>query len=319
LAPQIRLVTPLERTLYLKSLQPLQDLEASDLAQLAADAEERFYRRGEAITRLGEPVTAVHIITEGQVGVQADVVGRVTLRERDPLGLLMLLSRSDQGMQATAETDVRTLMIPDQILFDIYEDNFKVLLNQIIALARRTLEIRRTIPDGTYLAPAEEIHYTFTENMDLVERVLFMRRAGGFQEQNMDALIQLAMAFEEVRLEADRTLWMAGAASGFMYILLQGTVRCALPNGNRFRVGPGYPLGNLESQALASRWYDAVTETPVLALSGHTDTFVDVLEDHFSLAMDFLGTLARNLLRMLRDTHGTVPDDVDAPPNPNGG
>jgi CRP-like cAMP-binding protein len=76
-----------------------------------------------------------------------------------------------------------------------------------------------------------------------------------------------------------------------------------LENGTKFRAGPGYPLGNVESQALAPRWYEAVTETPLIVLSGSTDTFVDVLEDHFSLALDFLSTMARNLVRLVRDAN----------------
>ena len=126
------------------------------------------------------------------------------------------------------------------------------------------------------------------------------------------ALIQLAMAFEEKRLDANQVLWRAGDNSGFSYILLTGTVRCNLENGTHFRAGPGYPLGNLESQALAPRWYEAVTESPVLALKGRTDTFVDVLEDHFSLALDFLGALARNLLQIARDADKAGSDDSEA-------
>jgi CRP-like cAMP-binding protein len=300
-APKIRLVTPLERTLYLKTLQPLRDLLPADLAEIAADAEEQYFRKGDALYRLGEPLRCVHIITEGRVRVSGDDVGTVTLGERDPLGALTLLSRNESGLDAVAETDVRTLMIPDQVLFDLFEDNFTILHNQIVGLARRTLEARKNIADGTVLAPAEELDFRFTRQMDLVERILFMRRGGGFQEQNMDALMQLAMTFQEVELEAGRTLWRAGDPAGFSTILLHGTVNCRLENGNRFQAGPGYPLGNLESQALSSRWYDAVTETPVLALSGHTDAFIDVLEDHFSLALDFLSTLARNLMHILRD------------------
>jgi CRP-like cAMP-binding protein len=302
------MVTPLERTLYLKTLQPLSNLSAADLAEIAADAEEQYFRRGEAVYRLGEPVPCVHIITEGRVRVSSDDVGTMTLGERQPLGMLTLLSGNEAGLDAVAETDVRTLMIPDQVLFDLFEDNFQILHSQIVGLARRTLEARKTIPDGTYLAPAEEVDVDFGRHMDLVERVLFMRRGRTFQEQNMDALLRLAMAYQEVELESGRTLWRAGDAAGSLFIVLQGTVSCRLANGTRFRVGPGYPLGNLESQALASRWYDAVTETPIVALTGHTDTFIDVLEDHFSLAQDFLAALARNLLHILRDANRNGPD-----------
>jgi len=302
-AEKIRLVTPLERTLYLKTLQPLRDLGSEDLAQIAQDAEEQYFRRGERLLRLGEPVTRVHIITDGRVAVSSPELGSLTMAEREPVGVLTMLSGDEKGIDAVAETDVHTLMIADHVLLDIFEDNFTVLHNQILALARRTLEARKNIADGTYLAPAEALNFQFKGDMDLIERVLYLRRAGGFQERNMDALIHLAMAFEEERLEAGQKLWKAGDNSGSSYILLQGSVRCTLENGHHFRAGPGYPLGNLESQALAPRWYEAVVETPVVALTGSTDTFIDVLEDHFSLALDFLGALARNLLQITREAH----------------
>jgi len=121
----------------------------------------------------------------------------------------------------------------------------------------------------------------------------------------------LAMALKEERIEAGRTLWRVGDNTGVSYIILKGTVRCTLANGTHFRAGPGYPLGNLESQALAPRWYEAVTETPVLALCASVDTFIDVLEDHFTLALDFLSTLSRNLIRITRDANKSR-DDSEA-------
>jgi len=130
---------------------------------------------------------------------------------------------------------------------------------------------------------------------------LFLRRGGSFQQQNMDALIQLAMQMQEVHLDAGKTLWEHGDMAGFSYILVQGTVRCTLENGTHFRAGPGYPLGNLESQALAPRWYEAVTETPVVAFMAQIDAFIDILEDHFNMALDFLAALARNLILLLSE------------------
>ena len=168
MAPKIRLVTPLERTLYLKSLEPLRGLPSEDLAQIAQDTEEKYYRRGDKLFRLGEPVTRVHIITDGSVTVSSPDLGSVVLGEREPVGMLTLLSRNENGIDAVADTDVRTLMVKEQMLFDVLEDNFRILHNQILNLARRTLEARKNIADGTYLAPAEELKFEFKNDMDLV-------------------------------------------------------------------------------------------------------------------------------------------------------
>lgn len=60
--------------------------------------------------------------------------------------------------------------------------------------------------------------------------------------------------------------------------------------------GPGYPRGNLESQCNAPRWYEAVAETPVTAFFNETDAFLDTIEQHFEMALDFLATMASGLI-----------------------
>ena len=72
-------------------------------------------------------------------------------------------------------------------------------------------------------------------------------------------------------------------------------------SGTRFRAGPGYPLGNLENLAGEPRWYTAVAETPVVALEGASDVFIDVLEDHFEMAQGFLASIATGLITLLQE------------------
>ena len=91
-------------------------------------------------------------------------------------------------------------------------------------------------------------------------------------------------------------LWQIGAPSGFMYAILTGRVHCTTEDGTRFVCGPGYPLGNLESQCGAPRWYEAVTETAVTALRNETDAFLDTIEQHFEMALDFVAMMAASLI-----------------------
>jgi CRP-like cAMP-binding protein len=115
----------------------------------------------------------------------------------------------------------------------------------------------------------------------------------------MDALIELARNSTEVRVGGGKVFWRVAEPSGFIYLILAGTVRCTLDDGQRhFRCGPGYPLGNVESMSGEPRWYDAVAEGPVVALHAETDAFFDVLEDHFRMAIDFLAGTAAGLIRL---------------------
>ncbi|MEO2198977.1 MAG: cyclic nucleotide-binding domain-containing protein [bacterium] len=112
------------------------------------------------------------------------------------------------------------------------------------------------------------------------------------------------------RFEPGETVWRIGAPSGFMYAMASGRVRCTTEDGRHFVCGPGYPRGNLESQCGAPRWYDAVADTPVTAFRYQTDAFLDTIEQHFEMALEFLATMATGLIarraEMRKETESTV-------------
>ena len=83
-------------------------------------------------------------------------------------------------------------------LFDVFEDDFGVLYDQIRNLARQTLLLRRRIPEGTYLAPEGNADDLPTGDVDLVQRLLFIRR-GALRNANMDALLAMAQRMPTAR------------------------------------------------------------------------------------------------------------------------
>src|SRR5439155_23954126 len=90
-----------------------------------------------------------------------------------------------------------------------------------------------------------------------------------------------------------------------------------------FTNGPGAPLGAVESMAERPRWYTATTETKVTALQGSVEGLIDVFEDNFEMAMDYLAVMARAQMRLL-ELRVSAPDKamervygcVDAPEAP---
>jgi CRP-like cAMP-binding protein len=234
-------------------------------------------------------------VVDGRVRVRGGEHGDEVVGAEQTIGLLSLLARDDEGLDAVAETDTLTLALRADDLFDVFEDDFGVLYDQIRDLARQTLLLRRRIPEGTYLAPEGNAGDLPTGDVDLVQRLLFMRR-GALRNANMDALLAMAQRMPTARFASGTTLWQVGAPSGFMYVILSGRVHCTTEDGTRFVCGPGYPLGNLESQCGASRWYQAVTDTPVTALLNETDAFLDTIEQHFEMALDFVATMASGLI-----------------------
>ena len=210
--------------------------------------------------------------------------------------MLSLLARDDTGLDAVAEMDTLTLALRVDDLFSAFEDDFGILYSQIRELATQTLHLRRRTPEGAYLTGPEDPGDVPTGDIDLVQRLLYMRR-GLFRNANMDALITMAQRMRTARFEPGTKLWQIGAPSGFLYAILSGRVRCTTEDGTRFVCGPGYPLGHLESQCDAPRWYEAVTDTAVTALQNDIDVFLDTLEQHSEMAIDFVAGMASALIK----------------------
>ena len=295
----VRFLSPLERALYLKTFAPLHDLSSEELAAVAVKLRERHFRKGAVVLRSGVRVPGIHVITEGRIRERSPI-GDVELGTGEAVGVLPMLARSD-GPDAEALEETRTLEILSDDLFDVLEDHFGVMLSQIRATSARILEERRHIADGTYLAPAHGLQVPDADELDLVERLLFILNGGVFQQTSLDAVTQLARVLDERHIAAGTTLWRSGSPSGAAWIIVKGSVRCTLDDGTHFRAGPGYPLGNLETLCGAPRWYEAVTESRVFALTASIERFTDVLEDHFDMAIDFLSAQARNLMHILRE------------------
>ncbi|UCE03511.1 MAG: cyclic nucleotide-binding domain-containing protein [Candidatus Latescibacterota bacterium] len=296
---KIQYVSPFKRALYLKRVAPLRNLSPDQLALVAQQARERFFARGAVIHRSGDALDRFHIVVDGRIAVRSAEHGDTTLRAEETLGLLTLLARWQGGLDAVADVDTRTLEIHADDLYEVFEDHFTILHNEIRTLASRTLEIRKNTPTGAYFAPRGQDAPPPERELDLIDRLQYLRRGPIFRNANIDVLLELANRTQEAHFEPGVTLWEVGNPSGYLYALVSGNVRCTLPDGGWFRCGPGYPLGNLESQCGAPRWYEAVTETPVVAMRNKTDTFLDMLEDHFEMAREFLAAMATGLIRIL--------------------
>lgn len=304
---KIRFVSPLERALYLKTIGTLNELPRGELAAVAQRTRERFFRKGARILTAGQRVESFHIIVEGRVRARGAEHGDVELGTHAALGFLTMLSHWPEGLEATAEVDTTTLEIDADDFSDVLEDHFNLVYMTIRNISRTMLLERREIPEGTYLAPGEGLLDQPERELDLIERLLFLSRNPALQLANVDSMIQMAQTMKEVRFEKGDRIWQAGAPPGNILILVSGTVGCTVEkSGTRFRAGPGYPLGNLENLAGEPRWYTAVTETPVVALEGATDLFLDILEDHFEMAQGFLASSAAGLINLLQERRDAV-------------
>jgi CRP-like cAMP-binding protein len=305
--PSPAVVAPLPRILALRRLPALAGLAAAELAVLAEQTRERFFSRGTVLLREGEPVPAIYLVLDGRVHVAR---GGKVLGHAGPgaaVGGLGLFARDADGIEAVAETEVTALELGAEESNEIFEDHFPILHGVLRETCRQLIRTWQRHPTGISFrlprlagvtAPAGEL--------DLVERILILRRAAPFGRSSLNALAELSRAMAEVRFDPDVTLWKEGEPSGSLFLLVDGVVSCSGATDVAFDAGPGTPLGVVESMAEWPRWYTATTATPVTMLHGVVEGMLDVFEDNFEMAMDYLAAIARLQLRLLEQTPGAL-------------
>jgi len=293
------LVGTVGRLLALKRNPTLSGLPAGLLSVVAEYARDRLFPKGSVLLREGEPVESVFFVVAGRVHMT--LRGR-TLGDAGPgagVGGFGFFARDPEGLGAVAETDVVALELDADRLLEIFEDNFPVLLHILRETCRELVRAARRVPGElaakmpTVKGPADPL-----PELDLVERIFLLRQAPPFSRSSVSALAELAQGMAEIHFEPGVELWSPGEPSGSMVLIASGRVSCTSGEVS-FELGPGTPAGALESVADEPRFYKLVTLEPVVALQGSVEILIDVFEDNFEMAMDYLSVMSRWLVDIL--------------------
>ena len=286
-----------ERILHLKQLPVIGTLPSADLALVAERMREKFFKMGEWLLREGEPTRAFYAVLDGNLHVSRDGKTIGHTRAGGVVGGFAILGRDPRGLSVRAEADTLALEVEADAVSDILEENFGIMHHVLRDIARQLINLISRQPNPWAHVPIPpDPGMARPRELDLVERIFFMRRSTPFRRASINALAELSRGFTEVRPEPGTTLWKAGDPAGFVSLLVSGEVTCTTPGGVPQHVGPGTPLGALEATAEHPRWYSAVTRTQVTALNGPIDTLIDVFEDNFGMAMDYTALMARWLM-----------------------
>jgi CRP-like cAMP-binding protein len=294
-------VGPLDRVLFLRTIPIFEGLRPPHLAAIAQHARERVWPAGALMQTPDQAAETVYLVVEGEVELShADGVTQ-RIGPGQTVGVLELLSRMQTALTARTTRETVALEFDWDAQFDICEQHFAVLAQYIRYLAGRTI-------DGPARAAEAEVNAAATElapppadrPLNLVERVLVLYDSQEFSHRSPDALAELAHHIAEVRYGAGEVLWDAGAHADHFVLLAAGTVECRRPDGRSSRVRAGTTIGLYEMLARAPRGTLARATGEVVGLRIDFDPFLDILEDHFDLALDVLSLLARNLLEQQR-------------------
>jgi len=291
-----------ERILSLKRIPMLAGLSPEDLAAVADFGQERSFPRGSALLREGEPIPALYALLDGRVHLarRGRTLGHVTAGGF--VGGAAMFARDPEGLGAVAETDTLAIELQADAALEIFEDHFPILRHVLREVCRWLMDLVAELPPDLYgdLFPGAPGPRTAAADLDLVERILFLHQVPVFAQSRIDSLAELSRGMIEATYPPGAPLWEEGEESGTVMLVAAGTVACAARGGDAtFVVGPGASLGAVESMAERPRWHAAVTQTSVTALQGHVDELIDVFEDNFEMAMDYMAFMARAQVRIL--------------------
>lgn len=294
--PEVRNIGHVQRVLFLKKSRFTGTLPASDLVLIAEYLRERTFAPGDVLHAEGEPVAALHFLSEGNVVLlQGGVPVAHALRGAE-LGGLEMVARSPAQFTAVAETEVQTLELTAEANAEMLDDHFGIYHAVLRQTCREIIDYHRRMPnEASAVMPPPIAMGTLPEReLDLVERIFFLRQAPPFARSSINALAELSRSITEVRFEPGTVLWSEGFPARGIFLVVSGLVKAASPRfGFEMMIGAGGPLGIVEAFAQIPRWYEATVMEPTVVLTGDVETFVDVLEDNFEMAMDYLAVVAR--------------------------
>src|SRR5262245_33792003 len=115
-----------ERMLSLKTIPMFFGLSHEDLAAVAGLGRERFFPKGSALLREGEPIPALYAVLDGRVHVAraGRTMGHATAGGF--VGGAAMFARDPGGLAATAETDTLAVELESDAVLEILEDYFSV-------------------------------------------------------------------------------------------------------------------------------------------------------------------------------------------------
>jgi CRP-like cAMP-binding protein len=295
--PEVRDLT--ERILHLRSLPVGGALSPPVLRAIASTLRERTFAKGTYLMRENEPILMLRLLTVGSVSLSRRGVQFGALRPPQTLGFLGIVAQSDATYDAVCDEDTRAFEIAGDSLSDLLEDQVEFFRATLQYLADRIYYEMQELPAAALGSEVDLDPALPGRPLDLVERISVMRLYSGFKKTNLNALASLCQECEEVRLEPRTCLWAAGDLAPHTLLLVRGTIACLTPARGEFRFGPNTAVGGIDALAGKQRWYSATTETTVLGLRLTTDRFLDLLENDFSLAGDFMAALAGILVGIL--------------------
>ena len=220
----------LERLHWLKASTSFRDLPPADLTVLANTAVERLTQRGRRLFNAGEPVPGVLLLVEGLIQARR---GRYMhpVPPGTAIGLLELCAGDEMGLEAVSTTETLSLGFTADVFLDVLEDHFSIYRHILRRVCALRIEQGGDVewggrpsrkPGGSN--PAMLAVAAGAGQLDLVQRIVHLRRAFPFARGRLSAVAELAQNVAEVTLGPGEAAWKEGDTADHPLLLVRGTV-----------------------------------------------------------------------------------------------
>ncbi len=282
-----------DRVLMLRKNPNFAPLEDHDLLRIARHAKLRKAKKGTVLSRQGDPLERVWLVTDGRVEVRHDDRLVADMRGQGGVGLLSLFAGFEVGPSAVVLEDSVLLELPAEVVRINVFESFAIARNTLRLLAAGLLDRRGKLPR---VAGEPEVGVWRDREPTVVERVLMIRSGPLFGRAHLDAVAEIARRATEVRYPEAAELWHIGDQAAFSTRIEFGKVRCTNADGESVVVGAGTVLGIMDALAGVPRAYEALALTPLITTRFEASTQLAVLEVHPELASALRMSLARLFL-----------------------
>lgn len=301
-----------EHELFLRSFFDLRPPERM-VQQLVTGLRDVFFPAGSELYRQGDAAENLFFLIRGEVSLETEGEEPWLFGPQSMLGVLDASLGRAHSRTARVRRDVAALTMAFRDYVDVLEDHFD--------FAKSSLELNcRMMHERSLSLPAEQVFESTREAqplvapeapleaLDLMDRVMVLRRCQVFARTSVQALVNLAKhAFAE-RWQPGDLLFSAGDAAPHLRLIAAGTLHIArgdLPAGPvTATFGPGELLLRQAALGAEVHAYTATAESEAITLRLSKEDLFDVAEDHFSLIgslFSYLGRENERTRRLLAD------------------
>jgi CRP-like cAMP-binding protein len=308
-AEQDEAVTRITREIFILSFLGIDSVqgaggEADMVSALSRQMKDVFLSAGDVLYREGDPSDHLFFVMSGELRTTREGAPPWSLGVRSIVGVIDAILERPHTRRAVAVVDSHLLRLPADVWFDLLEDNFEIARSGLRNLAGDLHAlVQKRSSDGALADPPEVDGSPAlpSEPMNLVERILALRRTAPFREAHMQAVTLLAESAEEMRFAGGDEVFDGAGGARAHYVVTAGEVqvrRMGSEDAPR-RFGAFTLVCAAASLAGELPNYSARAAGPAIVLRLRIEDVFEVMEEHFDLVRATFMLLSTERERLL--------------------